>query len=878
MLLIFVFTISAAATTIAALSFSSRASPLVVPFIAACCGAFAVSAMLLVPADATTAALMARNSSVVVHPSPALVSFWRALYWVALLLGWLATETLCELLVAGDFSAGARLRSAVRASMRLYALVAMLAVAGALYLVFWLDVPLVELPSLSALLVNLHGLVVLGLMDGIGLVELPRMLWATAAPRAALAQHFYAVALTEEARGATAGRLQSLLQRVSAADAAAPPPEKRAPRERQCWDALLKSARVAAAECHLAELDGAGGSLAAWGLRTGSACAGSAWAHTIGTARPRDESALAKLRRRVRVSGGHARRAWQRREGALHDAALLCERLTANEKGFGGAGVGRSRGVWLGLLRRPTLRAVAATCALASAWVLINEACGLVRLLPPPYCHTLPPYCPAPSLHAALATAGTPFWIVLLDVATISHVILSVIGALRRSRLLAAFPLVPWQSTDGLSLLRHAAWALRLSGPLASHFLLLATSRPEETAFSAALGRIWHLSRTVDGVPPADGAHASGALGYHGLCSLITLLAAACSLCGRCGCGTALRATIDPACRRYDGRGGQRAHVKRGERMVRHYLASRGTMLLAASAHGESTSTVVTGGSSGIFCGLSSLSGLGGGGGLSGGSLGAGLCGATSTLSPSLLGDDALTDAEIDDDDDDDDLPGSGRRRRRSSHLASATAPSTPTPSRGAFPPPPRSQGGGARGSSSAPGRVGPGATSGAARPQRSHGPMAHGPMAHGPRKTAIWARLLSAHGGGAAHGSSMSDDDTDLSSDDGAAEDDGAYSSLPRWAVPRSNPSSTVIACGGGGGSKATGGALPAAKRVWDAIRQSHGGATPADGTGEGTAHHSRWTELTNYTGAGFQRDEADESGGGENSTWRALRAQAGA
>ena len=35
------------------------------------------------------------------------------------------------------------------------------------------------------------------------------------------------------------------------------------------------------------------------------------------------------------------------------EAASLCERLTANEKGFGGADVGRSRGLWLGVLRAP---------------------------------------------------------------------------------------------------------------------------------------------------------------------------------------------------------------------------------------------------------------------------------------------------------------------------------------------------------------------------------------------------------------------------------------------------------------------------------------------------------------------------------------------
>ena len=446
--------------------------------------------------------------------------------------------------------------------------------------------------------------------------------------------------------------------------------------------------------------------------------------------------------------------------------------------------------------------------------------------------------------------------------------------SLRASRLLAPYPLLPWRATDGVALLRNAAWALRLAGPLASHYLLVTTARPEATAFAHALGRIWQLPDPATDTPAGahDDEQPSGALGYHGLCSLLTILTATCSLFGRCGCGIALRQTVDPACRGYTGRSGQRAYVKRGERLARHYLASRGTLLLAASDGGAGTASSSLGGASSLF-GFSGLSGMGGsGGGATGGGLGAGLCSGASGVSPALFDDGGggeYTDAD-DDDDDDDEL--GGRPGRRRGEPASSTAPSTPT--RGGFPPPARS--GPPRSGSacaSAPGRV-----VGAAAARTRGGARSRG--------EAVWSRLLAAHGGGAA-ASSQSDNDTDISSEDGGGDEDGGYANLPRWAAPRrqgrapARPWSDPPHASSEAGKE--GCAVPAASRVWNAIRsaQGCGGSAAADGTsstGEGAAQQ-RWCELTPFTGARendyeLQPGPAD---GSTSSTWRTLRAQAG-
>ena len=278
---------SAAFVTVASVYYVAPKTPFAVPIVAACCGTFALASAVLLPADAASGG-GARW--------PGLVAFWRALYWAALLLGVLATHTLCELLVAGEFSRVGRVRAAVRASLRLYALVVACTLAGCLYMLFWLNVSLSELPAVVTLLVNGYGMVLLALLQGRGLVMVPRQMWRLAAPSAELARCYFALAAAADARDATAAKLKELLHKVDAADTAAPP-SSRTEREAQCWDGLHRSCRVASEQCLLQEHEG--GALES-GLR-------SAWAHTVGRPRARDQVSLAKLRRRVRVSGALAR-------------------------------------------------------------------------------------------------------------------------------------------------------------------------------------------------------------------------------------------------------------------------------------------------------------------------------------------------------------------------------------------------------------------------------------------------------------------------------------------------------------------------------------------------------------------------------------------
>ena len=165
-----------ASTTLAVLIFPRRRVAPIARVQTAICWACALASLLLLPFDL---GLGGSNSS-------PLRVFWHATHWVALLLGWLGTETLCEYYYAGEFDARSRARAAVRANLTFYGGVAALCAATALYLLVWLQLPARALLGVAAVLVDGYGLAVVALLQGHGLVALPRALWRTAAPRARL--------------------------------------------------------------------------------------------------------------------------------------------------------------------------------------------------------------------------------------------------------------------------------------------------------------------------------------------------------------------------------------------------------------------------------------------------------------------------------------------------------------------------------------------------------------------------------------------------------------------------------------------------------------------------------------------------------------------
>ena len=459
--------------------------------------------------------------------------FWHATHWVALLLGWLGTETLCEYYYAGEFDARSRARAAVRANLTFYGGVAALCAATALYLLVWLQLPARALLGVAAVLVDGYGLAVVALLQGHGLVALPRALWRTAAPRARLQRLHARLGALDGERHAAARRLAASLARVRAADAAAPPPASRGARERECWEVVRSRAAPPPRRATRRRRRRASASA---GLRT-------AWSQTLGTPLKYSEPTLARMHRRVKAAALAAHTCRLRRRAALGRAVTLQRALVAVAKGFGGVGASEPDGTSILWLRcsRPTLRLLAVVLAALSVYVLVAEAAAAPRRRARP---RLPPGA-RPALALPRGGGG------------------ALAGARRRARLCRGLP------PDGVHVCRAALVGTRRAaaghlpaevvGPVPAPALgvvcpprppavlaLRRDARRRRRRCLRLLRRPRHAVASAQHAaaplspPLAPGAAdptAAAALSYHGLCSLVLVGVAAFAAAGGCGGG-----------------------------------------------------------------------------------------------------------------------------------------------------------------------------------------------------------------------------------------------------------------------------------------------------------------------------------------------------
>ena len=324
------------------------------------------------------------------------------------------------------------------------------------------------------MLVGGYGLAVVALLQGHGLVALPRALWRTAAPRARLQRLHARLGALDGERHAAARRLRGVLARARRRRGGAAAGEPRRARAR-VWEAVLLACR-AAAEASDAEAATASERLG-WSLRT-------AWSQTLGTPR-KPEPTLARMHRRVKAAALAAHTCRLRRRAALGRAVTLQRALVAVAKGFGGVGASEPDGtsiLWLQVLRRPTLRLLAVVLAALSVYVLIAEAARAARRRARP--RLLPGARPALALRAA--AARSPALAVALDFAVVCHLTACTYAALLSSALVAPLAIYPRKSSAPC-LLRHSGWCVRLVLPLCSHYVAtLVGGAADASAFSAA--------------------------------------------------------------------------------------------------------------------------------------------------------------------------------------------------------------------------------------------------------------------------------------------------------------------------------------------------------------------------------------------------------
>lgn len=109
---------------------------------------------------------------------------WKATYWSTMFLAYTLLPLSRDILLSGKFSMGSRIRDGARRCSRTYALMAAAGVVGIGLLAAYLH-DLHVVPVLMAL-GNTYGLVLVVLLLGYGLVDVPRSWWRQASPESEL--------------------------------------------------------------------------------------------------------------------------------------------------------------------------------------------------------------------------------------------------------------------------------------------------------------------------------------------------------------------------------------------------------------------------------------------------------------------------------------------------------------------------------------------------------------------------------------------------------------------------------------------------------------------------------------------------------------------
>ncbi|CAJ0564635.1 unnamed protein product, partial [Mesorhabditis spiculigera] len=127
-------------------------------------------------------------------PNDALLYMWRVVYWTAQILCWLALPLMQSYVTAGEFSAGGRLKASLWNNAMYYLAYFVIFVVFLVYAAMkGLSLNRESLIIIVVSASNTWGLLLLVVLLGHGLVDLPRQLWHTAATEYRLNKTFFDV-------------------------------------------------------------------------------------------------------------------------------------------------------------------------------------------------------------------------------------------------------------------------------------------------------------------------------------------------------------------------------------------------------------------------------------------------------------------------------------------------------------------------------------------------------------------------------------------------------------------------------------------------------------------------------------------------------------
>eukprot|EP01113_Clastostelium_recurvatum_P039085 TRINITY_DN5927_c0_g1_i1.p1 TRINITY_DN5927_c0_g1~~TRINITY_DN5927_c0_g1_i1.p1 ORF type:complete len:699 (-),score=120.24 TRINITY_DN5927_c0_g1_i1:69-2165(-) len=123
-------------------------------------------------------------------PQGAMEVQWRLLYWGTFLLSWAVFPILQTYWLAGDFTLGERLLRSIKENLVLYAILGVIGVFAVLGLLIFSTLKPEKLVGVIMTIANAYGLVLVVLLMGYGLVDIPRLFFKMGS-RDRMMQHYY---------------------------------------------------------------------------------------------------------------------------------------------------------------------------------------------------------------------------------------------------------------------------------------------------------------------------------------------------------------------------------------------------------------------------------------------------------------------------------------------------------------------------------------------------------------------------------------------------------------------------------------------------------------------------------------------------------------
>jgi len=199
--------------------FAAPGTSLLIQLLATVSFALGLSGIALLPIDLSITQVYDNDSQVPDGGYPPNASYgpWMVTYWSTFLLAWLVLPLFRESLLSGQFTVFTRLLFGCKKAVRGYCVMVVIAISSILFLAFQLHSWHV-VPVLMAL-GNTYGLLLVSLLLGYGLVDIPQKLWRQANPSTELRRVQIMAGNSDEALYEAVWELQDVEALIDAAAA-----------------------------------------------------------------------------------------------------------------------------------------------------------------------------------------------------------------------------------------------------------------------------------------------------------------------------------------------------------------------------------------------------------------------------------------------------------------------------------------------------------------------------------------------------------------------------------------------------------------------------------------------------------------------------------